>query len=130
MHLRRLADQQSRSHAHSSVNDAEADEHSYRIYELEERVLHLEKDLGFVALVLGGILTTIEQKGVATRSDIWDSIRQVDGLDDFQDGQLDIDVLRRESPLVTEDQANRERRYLIIKAHPDFVYELSSRYLP
>lgn len=95
MHLRRLADQQSRSHAHSSVNDAEADEHSYRIYELEERVLHLEKDLGFVALVLGGILTTIEQKGVATRSDIWDSIRQVDGLDDFQDGQLDIDVLRR-----------------------------------
>lgn len=95
MHLRRLADQQSRTRSNSFVNSEGADENVYRIYELEERVLHLEKDLGFVALVLGGILTTIEEKGVATRSDIWDSMRKVDGLDDFQDGQLDIDVLRQ-----------------------------------
>ncbi|MCU0718478.1 MAG: hypothetical protein MUC83_02145 [Pirellula sp.] len=95
MHLRRLADQQSGSRSNLFASGEGADGNSYRMFELEERLLRLEKDLGFVSLVLGGVLTSIEQKGVATRSDVWDAIRKVDGMDNFQDGKLDIDVLRQ-----------------------------------
>ncbi|MCA9060561.1 MAG: hypothetical protein KDA85_18750 [Planctomycetaceae bacterium] len=79
--------------------DAEARAHRQRdaahLGELEHRVQELEQDLGFVALLLGGILDVIDKKGVATREDVQESIERLDMLDGLKDGRLDINALKR-----------------------------------
>lgn len=79
--------------------DAEAKAHLRRdeahVEELEKRISELEHDLGFVALLLGGILDVIDKKGIASRADVQESIERLDMLDGLKDGRLDISVLKR-----------------------------------
>ncbi len=93
-HLRRLADQQHRSHAHTNRTDRRTQEQQFRLVELEDRVLELERDLGFVALLLGSILHVPDKNGVVTRQDVCSALEQLDAHDGFKDGKLDIDCLR------------------------------------
>ena len=93
-HLRRLADQQHRSQRFNDLSDRQNQEQQFRIAELEDRVLDLERDLGFVSLLLGSLLHTAHEKGVVTRADVCSALEKLDAHDGFKDGQLDIDSLR------------------------------------
>ena len=58
------------------------------------RIRELEQDLGYVALVLGSILSKLDEKGVVSRDDLKQEMARLDELDGVKDGKLDIRVLR------------------------------------
>lgn len=93
-HLRRLAEQQHRSQRFSGRAERQTQEQQFRIAELEDRVIELERDLGFVALLLGSLLHTANDKGVIARDDVCSALEKLDAHDGFKDGKLDIDSLR------------------------------------
>lgn len=93
-HLRRLADQQQASGRNESPIDQTIETHSFRIFELEKRVTELERDLGFVSLLLATILNTVEKKEVVSREEIHATMEQMDLLDMFKDGRLTISALK------------------------------------
>jgi len=93
-HLRRLADQQHRSQRHAARSSRIDQQQSLRIVDLEDRVLELERDLGFVTLLLGSLLHSANNKGVVTRDEVCSVLQELDAHDGFEDGQLDIDILR------------------------------------
>jgi hypothetical protein len=86
-HLRRMADQGYRSRRES----ARARRESSR---LESRVDELEDDLGYVTLVLGGLLQALDEKGTLARKDVRAAISELDSLDGVPDGKLDINILK------------------------------------
>ena len=61
---------------------------------LEERVGCLEKDLGYVTLVLGAVLDRLNDKGVVTREDVHAAVLSLDDVDGVRDGSLDVNFLR------------------------------------
>jgi hypothetical protein len=61
---------------------------------LEERVASLEKDLGYVTLVLGAVLDRLNEKGVVTRDEVHAAVQSLDDVDGVRDGSLDVNVLR------------------------------------
>ena len=93
-HLRRLAEQQHRSQRHDSRSGRRDQEQTLRISELEDRVLDLERDLGFVTLLLGSLLHAANNKGVVTRDEVCSVLEELDAHDGFEDGRLDIESLR------------------------------------
>lgn len=97
-HLRRLAEQQDWSRRQARRNDARAERESEardsRVTELEGRVQELERDLGFVALLLGSLLHTANKKGVVTRHEVASALESLDAGDGARDGMLDIEALR------------------------------------
>ena len=62
--------------------------------QLEGRMEQLEGDLGYLALVLGSVLESLDEKGVLTRDDVRSVIARLDSLDGVSDGTLDINILR------------------------------------
>ncbi len=82
--LRRLASGQQASSRRRSRTDAR----------LEARMANLEDDLGYVTLILGSILNTLDEKGLVTRSDVKSALASLDELDGVADGRLDINILR------------------------------------
>lgn len=65
-----------------------------RASESERRVKALEEDVGFLALVLGSLLDTLDRKGVVTRDEVKAEIASLDALDGVKEGRLDVRVLR------------------------------------
>lgn len=61
---------------------------------LEERVFSLERDLGFVSLLLAAVLETADDKGSITRDEIKQKAQSLDSVDGFRDGGLDLNILR------------------------------------
>ncbi len=82
--LRRLA----------SGQQASAQRRTRTTAKLEARMESLEDDLGYVTLILGSILDTLDQKGLVTRSDVKSALASLDKLDGIADGRLDINILR------------------------------------
>jgi hypothetical protein len=62
---------------------------------LEHRVEELEHDVGVVTLALAAILESANENGVISRDEIRTKISELDVLDGFRDGKLDVSVLRR-----------------------------------
>ena len=93
-HLRRLAEQQHRTTAHNARTAHRTREQEYRVSQLEDCVMNLERDLGFVALLLGSLLHAVDAKGSVTREDVCAVLEQLDAHDGLKDGKLDIDSLR------------------------------------
>ena len=90
-HLRTLAEQQRRNQLLARSKSAQS---ARRSDELEQRVSELEHDLGFVTLVLGSILETLENKGTVTREELKNQLDELDSIDGVSDGKLDINILR------------------------------------
>ena len=67
---------------------------SNRTRELTKRVEDLENDLGYVTLVLGSMLATLDEKGTITHQEVKNLMADLDDLDGVKDGRLDVDVLR------------------------------------
>ncbi|MGH7149339.1 MAG: hypothetical protein ACREIU_01510, partial [Planctomycetota bacterium] len=85
-HLKRLAE--------TGWQSARARQSASSAAGLERRVAGLEKDAGYVALVLGSLLETVDDKGVVTREEVRAEMAVLDDLDGVKDGRLDIRVLR------------------------------------
>ncbi len=87
LQLRRLADQSAsaRRQARRRGADAEA---------VRDRVEALEQDLGYVALVLGALVSRLDEDGVVTKADLKAIVAQLDDIDGVKDGRLDITALR------------------------------------
>jgi hypothetical protein len=60
----------------------------------QSRLAALEKDMGFIALILGSILQRLDQKGIVTRDEIKQEMSALDELDGVKDGRLDVNILR------------------------------------
>lgn len=58
------------------------------------RIRTLEEDVGFVSLVLLGILERLDEKGVVAKRDVLEVMRDLDALDGAVDGRINIQVLR------------------------------------
>ena len=59
-----------------------------------KRLAENEEDMGFLALILFSLLHKLIDKGVITREELFDHLKDVDGMDGIEDGKLDIGVLR------------------------------------
>lgn len=86
-HLRTLTEQNRRNRRTQNSQNRAVDD-------LANRVQALESDLGFVSLVLGSMMTKLDEKGTLTRDDIKAAMQEVDEVDGVADGKLDIRVLR------------------------------------
>lgn len=93
-HLRRLAEQHYRAERYSEHAERRSQDYELRITDLERRVLDTERDLGFVSLLLGSLLNTLDKNGVVNHNDVRSALEELDTHDGFRDGQLDIDKLR------------------------------------
>ena len=82
--LKRIADQQEWK---SLKND-------HRATRLEDRIDELENDVMTLTLSLASLLDTINEKGLITRDEVKEKMRQLDGLDGLKDGKLSVSVLR------------------------------------
>ena len=87
-HLRRMADKQRRDERINRIRNA-ANEN------LERRIEELEHDVGILSLALAAILDSANEKEVISRDEIRDKIFELDVLDGFRDGKLDVSVLRK-----------------------------------
>ena len=61
---------------------------------IKNRVTNLEDDLGFLALLVAGIMTRLDEKQIVQKDDIREIIQEIDGFDGEEDGKLDINVLK------------------------------------
>ena len=59
------------------------------------RTARLEADVGYLALVLGGVLELLEKKGAVTKADLKKKMAELDDVDGVRDGKFDLDRLRR-----------------------------------
>ena len=64
------------------------------LQKLEARIAELETDLGFLTLVIGVLVQTLEEKDVVTKGELKKKIESIDTLDGISDGKLDIQLLR------------------------------------
>ncbi len=83
-HLRKLTEQ-NRAAARTSRGASS---------ETRSKIESLENDVGYLALILGSILETLDSKGVVTRADVQASFAALDEIDGVKDGKLDINFLR------------------------------------
>lgn len=60
----------------------------------QRRIKALEEDVGFLALVIGSVLETLDRKGVLTRDEVKSELARLDALDGVKEGRLDVRVLR------------------------------------
>jgi hypothetical protein len=58
------------------------------------RIEALEEDVGFLALLVLGILEQLNRKGSVSRDEVLEVMRELDGLDGARDGKLNVQVLR------------------------------------
>jgi len=87
-HLRRMADRQALDDRRNRIRDRGAEN-------LERRIEDLEHDIGVLSLALAAILETANENGVISRDEIRNKISELDVLDGFRDGKLDVSVLRK-----------------------------------
>ena len=86
-HLRRMADRQRLDSRIRRIR-VSGDENN------ERRIDELERDVGVLALALAAILDSVNEKGVVSRDEIRNKITELDVLDGFRDGKLDVSILR------------------------------------
>ena len=87
-HLRRMADKQRRDDRINRIRDA-GSEH------IERRIEELEHDVGVLALALAAILDSANENGAISRDEIRNKISELDVLDGFRNGKLDVSILRK-----------------------------------
>lgn len=61
---------------------------------LKVRLDSLEDDLGYLTLVLSGLLSTLDEKGVLKQEDVRDQLRELDEIDGVSDGKINIQLLK------------------------------------
>lgn len=63
------------------------------IESLHKRLNQLEEIIGFQSLIIQGILSKLDEKDVISKSDIRESLAELDELDGVKDGKLNINTL-------------------------------------
>ncbi len=96
MHLRKLALQQVQQQTQHSAAQHDGIVRAQATAEaLKMRIDDLEADLGFTVLLLAGLLSTLDEKGVLTKQDVKRELQELDLVDGMRDGKLNVRVLRR-----------------------------------
>lgn len=72
----------------------ETERTTVEVSKLQARIFSLERDIGFLTLVLGSILEIANDDGLLTRDRIKGKLQSLDTIDGFRDGGLDINILR------------------------------------
>ena len=62
---------------------------------LKMRIDKLESDMGFVVMLLGSLISTLDEKGVVTRDDLKKELADLDVIDGTRDGKLKVNVLKK-----------------------------------
>ena len=90
-HLRAIREQQfdtmyqQRKTARSQDADAER---------LAKRLTNVENDLGFLTLLLAGLLDVLDERGTIRREDVKKQLERLDVADGMRDGRLSIQDLK------------------------------------
>ncbi|MCM8541628.1 MAG: hypothetical protein NE328_15270 [Lentisphaeraceae bacterium] len=95
---RKIAENQSkiikRQRLRTRIRSNESTKNNKDISKLSHRVKELENDLGFISLLLSGVITKLDQNGVVQKEELKEILQELDGFDGVIDGKLDINVLR------------------------------------
>ena len=59
-----------------------------------KRLNDLERDVGFLALVVGTLMQQLDEKEVLRRDDVRAALAELDEVDGVKDGKLDLSILR------------------------------------
>lgn len=84
-HLKTMANQQRRAEKGGNA----------RLSSLESRVEELEHDTGVLALALAAILDSANENGSISRDEIKEKVLELDVLDGFHDGRINVAMLRK-----------------------------------
>ena len=99
MSLKKLSDSQNKlarkQRLSSRLNSNESTKNNKNISQLSKRVKQLENDIGFLSLLLSGVITKLDQNEVLHREDLKQVLYEIDGFDGDVDGKLDINELRK-----------------------------------
>ena len=76
------------------IMSSKAAQNQKRISSTNKRISELEKDLGFLALLLSSIMLKLDQDNVLHKEELKEIMKEIDGFDGEVDGKLDINVLR------------------------------------
>ncbi len=63
--------------------------------DVNKRIEALEEDVGFLSLLLLGILDVLSEKGAVTMEEVIGCMADLDSLDGIRDGRVNVQVLRR-----------------------------------
>jgi len=87
-HLRAMREQQyeaMRRSANTRVGESET---------AEQRISELERDVGFLSLMLAGLLDLLEERGTVSREDVRKRLEALDLIDGVRDGRLNVRELK------------------------------------
>jgi len=59
------------------------------------RIAQLESDIGYLALVLGALLESLNTRGVLTKADVKQTMTVLDDVDGVKHGKFDVNLLRK-----------------------------------
>ncbi len=90
-HLRSIRDQNAETDGLQRLREIRQ---SATLQALKSRIDSLEDDLGYVTLVLSGLMSTLDEKGVIRRDDLKEELSQLDGVDGIRDGKISIQMLK------------------------------------
>lgn len=66
-----------------------------QVTELKDQVAALEDDFGFLSLVTLTLFAELHEKGVVTRTDLLEKIKEIDMFDGVKDAKISPEALRR-----------------------------------
>lgn len=90
-HLRSIRDQNAES---GELRQLKMLRQTATVEALKVRIDSLEDDLGYLTLVLSGLLSTLDEKGVLKREDVKKELSELDVIDGVSDGKINIQVLK------------------------------------
>ena len=95
-HLREIREQQRQANeAEMQPKHLDAVRDKATTDALKMRIDDLENDMGFVVLVLGSLLSAIEEKGVVTRADVERELNELDLIDGKRNGKMSVRILKQ-----------------------------------
>lgn len=96
--MRRISDEQTKLMKHQIKRArsiaAKSSGNQNNLKQVNLRIKELENDLGFLSLLVAGIMNQLDENRVVKKEDIKSIMKEIDGIDGKTDGKLNIDVLR------------------------------------
>lgn len=96
--MKRISDEQTKLMKHqikrARLLATKSSGNQNNLKQVNSRIKELENDLGFLSLIVAGIMNRLDESQVVKKEDIRSIMKEIDGIDGKTDGKLNVDVLR------------------------------------